>query len=131
MNVISNEESDESPGATVRPIIIPKIPVPKNIIIRTFSLNGLMYFIYRLCTKNQHYKWNDKSGQFNPKMKKSQNQTSGNILNHPNFHFTTCQCSSAWLEHSPCKRKVMGSDPVIGFPFVLIFKKCGQRIKYT
>ena len=62
MNVISNEESDENPGATVRPIIIPKIPVPKNIIIRTFSLNGLMYFIYRLCTKNRHYKWNDKSG---------------------------------------------------------------------
>ena len=25
-----------------------------------------------------------------------------------------CQCSSAWLEHSPCKRKVVGSDPIIG-----------------
>ena len=26
-----------------------------------------------------------------------------------------CQCSSARLEHSPCKRKVVGSDPIIGF----------------
>ena len=25
-----------------------------------------------------------------------------------------CQCSSAWLEHSPCKRKVEGSKPSIG-----------------
>ena len=29
-------------------------------------------------------------------------------------HLVMCQCSSAWLEHSPCKRKVVGSDPIIG-----------------
>lgn len=29
--------------------------------------------------------------------------------------YTICQCSSVWLEHSPCKRKVVGSDPIIGF----------------
>lgn len=36
-------------------------------------------------------------------------------LNRQYTYDATCQCSSAWLEHSPCKRKVAGSDPVIGF----------------
>ena len=35
-------------------------------------------------------------------------------LNLRLLHRAQCQCSSAWLEHSPCKRKVAGSDPVIG-----------------
>ena len=29
-----------------------------------------------------------------------------------------CQCSSAWLEHSPCKRKVEGSKPSIGLKII-------------
>jgi len=58
IKVINNEESEEKVGATVNPIIIPKIPVPKNIIIRTFSLSGLTYFIHKF-SGSQYYKLTD------------------------------------------------------------------------
>jgi hypothetical protein len=54
--VIIKEESEEKLGAIVNPITIPKIPVPKNIIIRTFSRRGLMYFIYKFFNILQYYK---------------------------------------------------------------------------
>ena len=38
-----------------------------------------------------------------------------------------CQCSSAWLEHSPCKRKVVGSDPIIGFCKKRLARGAAQR----
>ena len=56
MKVIIIEESEDKLGATVNPITIPRIPVPKNIIIRTFSRNGLMYFINKFFNIRQHYK---------------------------------------------------------------------------
>ena len=47
IKVIIKEDSEDKLGAIVNPITIPRIPVPKNIIIKTFSRKGLMYFIYK------------------------------------------------------------------------------------
>ncbi len=58
IKVIINEESEEKLGATFNPIIMPPIPVPKNIIIRTFNRKGLTYFIYKFFSIGQHYKLN-------------------------------------------------------------------------
>ena len=58
IKVIINEDSEDKLGAIVNPIIIPPIPVPKNIIIRTFNRKGLMYFIYKFFSIWQHYKLN-------------------------------------------------------------------------
>ena len=90
------------------PITIPIVPVVKNTIIKTFALKGWMYFITD--NKIQHYYKLTVVEKF-----LIENHLAGNTLNLQKFHCTSCQCSSAWLEHSPCKRKVMGSDPIIGF----------------
>jgi hypothetical protein len=38
-----------------------------------------------------------------------------NILNHLLKPITTCQRSSAWLEHLTCNQKVEGPNPFVGF----------------
>ncbi len=58
IKVINNEATEDMLGATVKPIIIPKIPVMKNNIINTFSLKGLTYLIYKFFSIRQHYKLN-------------------------------------------------------------------------
>jgi len=42
-------------GATSNPIIKPIVPVPKNIIIKTFTLIGAMYLILTKGIKIWHY----------------------------------------------------------------------------
>ena len=58
IKVIINEEFEEKLEAIVNPIIMPPIPVPKNIIMRTFNRKGLTYFIYKFFNIRQHYKLN-------------------------------------------------------------------------
>ena len=93
------------------PIIIPNIPVPKNKAIRTFSFfaGRFLNFISRYA---QYWTLLKIDGDFANMI-----SPRDNTLNYPNLHFTSCQCSSAWLEHSPCKRKVEGSNSSIGFSF--------------
>ena len=97
----------EEGGATTKPTTIPSIPVEKNNIIKTLTFVGAIYFITGI-KKRQYYK-------LTVKLILQKFSVTGNTLNLQKFHFTSCQCSSAWLEHSPCKRKVVGSDPAIGF----------------
>ena len=58
IKVIISEDSEDKAGAIFNPIIIPPIPVPKNIIIRTFNRKGLTYFINKFFNIRQHYKLN-------------------------------------------------------------------------
>src|SRR5574338_929577 len=57
--------------------------------------------------------------------------TCDNILNHLLKPITTCQRSSAWLEHLTCNQKVEGPNPFVGFYKILCitdFKKCQGTI---
>ncbi len=101
-------------GAIVlSPIIMPITPVPRNIIIKTFSLFGSMYRILISGIKiGDYYKLTVNSNRIR---QVNVFQILGNILNLQKFHLTLCQCSSAWLEQLICNQQVVGSDPVIGF----------------
>lgn len=87
--------------------MIPILPVPKNISIRTLSLCGFTYFI--------------DFAQLYMVLKIDYFLADGKTCNLFREHFkpsslfgTLCQCSSAWLEHSPCKRKVASPTLAIG-----------------